>query len=134
MFAAVATFGVATIVFALSSSLAIAMAALIVLGASDMVSVVVRQTLVQIGTPDAMRGRVGAVNSMFVGTSNQLGEFESGLAAYWFGTVPAVLIGGFGTLLVVAIWTRVFPQLRRTDALMVPLPREEDRPSSPVSA
>jgi MFS family permease len=115
MFAAVACFGFATIVFALSESFALTMAALIVLGASDMVSVVIRQTLIQLGTPNEMRGRVSAVNFLFIGTSNQLGEFESGLTAAWFGTVPAVLIGGIGTVLVVLAALKVFPELAHVD-------------------
>jgi len=117
MFACVALFGVATIVFALSSSFWLSMVALVVLGGADMVSVVVRGTLVQVSTPDAMRGRVSAVNMMFIGASNELGEFESGLTASWFGTVPATVIGGIGTLLVVAVWWRLFPTLRRADRL-----------------
>jgi hypothetical protein len=88
-----------------------------VLGAADVISVVIRSSLVQIETPDEMRGRVSAVNSLFIGTSNQLGEFESGATAALFGTVPAVLIGGVGTFLVVAIWMRLFPQLVHTDSL-----------------
>jgi MFS family permease len=115
MFAAVAAFGFATIVFALSESFALTMAALIVLGASDMVSVVIRQTLIQLGTPNEMRGRVSAVNFLFIGTSNQLGEFESGLTAAWFGTIPAVLIGGIGTVLVVIAGLKMFPELARVD-------------------
>ncbi len=82
-----------------------------VIGGADMLSVVIRQPLIQLETPDAMRGRVSAVNSLFIGTSNQIGEFESGVTAEWFGTVPAVLIGGFGTLLIVAIWIKAFPAL-----------------------
>jgi MFS family permease len=117
MFASVATFGAATIVFAISRSFLLSLAMLVILGAADMISVVIRSTLVQIETPDEMRGRVSAVNSMFIGTSNQLGEFESGATAALFGTVPAVLIGGIGTLLVVVIWMRIFPQLTRTDTL-----------------
>jgi len=117
MFGAVAIFGVATMVFALSRSFPLSLIALVVLGASDMVSVVIRQSLVQIRTPDEMRGRVSAVNSMFVGTSNQLGEFESGVTAAWFGVVPAVLIGGIGTIVVVLAWMRLFPQLARIDSL-----------------
>jgi MFS family permease len=117
MFAAVAVFGLATILFAVSRSFALSLGALAVLGAADVISVVVRQSLVQLRTPDEMRGRVSAVNSMFIGTSNQLGEFESGLTASWFGTVPAVLIGGIGTLVVVALWVRVFPELARADRL-----------------
>jgi MFS family permease len=122
MYAAVAVFGIATIVFALSRSLVVSMAALAVLGGADLVSVVIRSTLVQLQTPDAMRGRVSAVNSMFIGTSNQLGEFRAGVMAHWFGTVPAVLIGGIGTLIVVALWTRLFPQLFDADAMGRPQP------------
>jgi MFS family permease len=116
MFVSVACFGLATIVFALSRSFALSMAALAVLGASDAVSVVIRMTLVQIETPDAMRGRVNAVNSLFAGTSNQLGDFRAGVMAAWLGAIPAVLVGGVGTLLVVLIWTRVFPALRHVDS------------------
>jgi MFS family permease len=111
MFAAVALFGLGTIVFGLSSNFGLSLLALLVLGASDMISVVIRSTLVQLETPDEMRGRVSAVNSVFIGTSNQLGEFESGLTAAWFGAVPAVVIGGIGTLVVVALWMRWFPEL-----------------------
>ncbi len=117
MFNAVAIFGVATIVFALSTSFLLSLAALAVLGAADVISVVIRHSLVQIKTPDEMRGRVSAVNSLFIGTSNQLGEFESGITAAWFGAVFAVLIGGVGTLIVVALWMRIFPQLLQTDTL-----------------
>lgn len=117
MFFAVAVFGCATIVFGLSTSFVLSLLSLAVLGASDMISVVVRSTFVQLETPDAMRGRVSAVNSVFIGTSNQLGEFESGLTASLFGAVPAVMIGGIGTLIVVALWIRLFPQLFRVDRL-----------------
>ncbi|MGS0740619.1 MFS transporter [Glaciimonas sp. GG7] len=117
MFIAVAIFGMATIMFALSRSMVLSLVALVVLGASDMISVVVRSTFVQLETPDAMRGRVSAVNSVFVGTSNQLGEFESGITASWFGPVPAVLIGGIGTIVVVALWIRLFPELFKVDRL-----------------
>lgn len=117
MFTAVAIFGLATILFGLSSSFLVSLAALVVLGASDMISVVIRSSLVQLETPDAMRGRVSAVNSIFIGTSNQLGEFESGVTAAWFGPVPAVVIGGVSTLLVVALWMRLFPGLLRREAL-----------------
>jgi MFS family permease len=120
MFVAVAVFGLATIVFGLSRSFALSLAVLVVLGAADMVSIVVRQTLVQLRTPDAMRGRVSAVNSMFIGASNQLGEFESGVTAAWFGTVPSVVIGGLGTLAVAAVWMRLFRELANVDALDVP--------------
>ena len=117
MFAGVALFGIATIVFGISRSFALSLAALIVLGASDMISIVVRLSLVQLRTPDAMRGRVSAINSMFIGASNQLGEFESGVTAALFGTVPAVVIGGIGTLIVVALWMRWFRELTAVDSL-----------------
>jgi predicted MFS family arabinose efflux permease len=115
MFFCVACFGLATIVFALSKSFILSMAALAVLGASDAVSVVIRMTLVQLETPDEMRGRVNAVSSLFSGTSNQLGDFRAGVMAAWLGAIPAVLVGGVGTLLVVLIWTRAFPALRHVD-------------------
>jgi hypothetical protein len=115
MFAAVAAFGVATIVFAWSTSLALTLAALAVLGAADMLSVVIRQTLVQLETPDAMRGRVSAVNTLFVGTANRLGDFRAGVMAAWLGTVPAVLVGGVGILVVMAAWVKVFPALYRVE-------------------
>jgi MFS family permease len=115
MFVSVACFGLATIVFALSTSFVMSMAALAVLGASDAVSVVIRMTLVQIETPDEMRGRVNAVNSLFAGTSNQLGDFRAGTMAAWLGAIPAVLVGGVGILLVVLIWTRAFPALKHVD-------------------
>jgi MFS family permease len=117
MFLAVAVFGAMTIVFGLSRWFPLSLAALVLLGASDMISVVVRSSLIQLGTPDAMRGRVSAVNAMFIGTSNQLGEFESGVTAAWLGTVPAVVLGGVGTLLAVMLGMRLFPQLARVDRL-----------------
>jgi MFS family permease len=117
MFASVAGFGVATIVFGVSTSITLSLAALFALGALDMISMVIRSALVQLETPDAMRGRVSAVNAIFISTSNQLGEFESGLTAAWFGAVPSVLIGGAGTLLVVGLWMWWFPALRERDAL-----------------
>lgn len=117
LFAAVALFGAMTIVFGLSTNFWLSLAALTVLGAADMISVVVRQTLTQIRTPDAMRGRVSAVNWMFIGASNELGEFESGLTAAWFGVMPAVLIGGVGTIVVAGIWAWAFPALRTVDKL-----------------
>ena len=117
MFGAVATFGVATMIFAVSTSFLLSLGILVLLGAADVVSVVIRHSLVQIGTPDEMRGRVSAVNSIFIGTSNQLGEFESGLTAALFGVVPAVLIGGAGTIVVVILWMYLFPQLLRVDSL-----------------
>lgn len=115
MFGVVALFGLATILFALSTWLPLSVLALAILGASDAISVVIRFSLVQIETPDAMRGRVSAINYMFVGTSNTLGEFESGLLAAWFGAVPSALIGGVGSLLVAGIWMMLFPSLRRLD-------------------
>jgi MFS family permease len=115
MYIAVAIFGASTVVFGLSTSFELSLAALVVLGASDNVSVVIRQTLVQLQTPDEMRGRVYAVNSLFVGTSNQLGEFESGLLAHWIGATASVAVGGIGTLLVVLAWTKLFPGLLRVD-------------------
>jgi MFS family permease len=117
MFASVFVFGLATIVFALSRSLALSIAALAVAGASDMVSVYVRHSLVQLETPDAMRGRVAAVNLVFIGASNELGEFESGLTAAWLGTVRAAVLGGVGTCVVVVLWALGFPELRRVDRL-----------------
>lgn len=117
MLASVAVFGLATIAFGRSTNIALSSLALAVVGASDMVSVVVRQHAVQLATPDAMRGRVSAVNLVFVGASNELGEFESGLTAQWLGPVRAVIAGGVGTLLVVAAWTGLFPALRRLDRL-----------------
>lgn len=117
MFAAVGVFGVATVVFGLSTWFPLSLAALVTLGGADVVSVVVRSSLVQLGTPDAMRGRVSAVNSLFIGTSNQLGEFESGMTAALFGTVPAVVLGGIGTLAAAVVWMVIFPQLRKVDDL-----------------
>ena len=117
MFACVAVFGLCTIVFALSRNFWLSIVTLIVLGGVDMVSVIVRGTLVQVSTPNAMRGRVSAVNMLFIGASNELGEFESGVTAAWFGTVPATVLGGVGTLVVVLLWLRFFPTLRRADRL-----------------
>jgi len=116
LFRAVIAFGAATVAFGLSTHLVLSVAALAVLGASDVVSVVIRFSLVQIRTPDAMRGRVSAVHSLFTGTSNQLGEFESGLVAALLGPVPAVLIGGLGTIAVAALRMHLFPDLRRIRA------------------
>jgi MFS family permease len=117
MFRSVLVFGAATVAFALSTHLVPSLIALAVLGASDVVSVVIRVSLVQLRTPDAMRGRVSAVHSLFTGTSNQLGEFESGLTAALFGAVPAVLIGGIGTMAVALLWMSLFPELRRVGTL-----------------
>jgi len=117
MFASVAGFGAGTIVFALSTTLWLSLAALFVLGAFDMVSMVIRGSLVQLDTPDDMRGRVSAVNAIFINTSNQLGEFESGMLAAWLGAVSATVIGGIGTLMVVGLWMVIFPTLRRRQKL-----------------
>src|SRR5215467_1298862 len=120
----VAGFGAFTIVFGISRSLTLSLIALFLVGASDMVSVVIRGILVQVATPDAVRGRVNAVDMIFIGASNELGEFESGLTAHWFGTVPAVILGGMGTLIVVALWAWIFPDLRNADRL-VPAQEQE---------
>ncbi|MDF2558462.1 MAG: arabinose efflux permease family protein [Bacillales bacterium] len=117
MFKAVICFGLATIVFGISNSLIVSFLALFVLGASDVVSVVIRQTFVQMETPDELRGRVSSVNFLFIGTSNQLGEFESGITASAFGVVPAVLIGGIGTVVIALLWMRLFPTLLKIDKL-----------------
>lgn len=117
MFNAVTCFGLATIVFALSRSMVLSFFALVTLGWADMISVVIRSSLVQLETPDEMRGRVSAVNSIFIGASNQLGEFESGVTAAWFGVVPAAVLGGVGTLMIVALWSKLFPQLAQRDRL-----------------
>ncbi len=115
MFGGVGVFGVATIVFGISTSFAVSLVALVAMGAADMVSVYIRHLLVQLETPDAIRGRVSAVNAVFIGASNELGEFESGLTAAWWGVVPAVVVGGVGTLVVGGLWTRIFPGLWRLD-------------------
>jgi MFS family permease len=111
----VAGFGAFTILFGISRSIVLSLIALFFVGATDMVSVIVRALLIQVATPDEMRGRVNAVDMVFIGASNQFGEFESGLTAQWFGTVPAVILGGMGTLLVVALWAWRFPELRRIE-------------------
>ncbi|MBB5399125.1 MULTISPECIES: MFS transporter [Paraburkholderia] len=117
MFGGVIAFGIATIVFGLSHQFLVSLLALMVLGASDTISVVVRLSLVQLRTPDEMLGRVSAVNSLFIGTSNQLGEFESGLTAGWWGAQPAVLVGGVATIAIALLWMRFFPELRHTRTL-----------------
>ena len=117
LFAGVGVFGVATVVFGLSTSIVVSLIALMLLGAGDMVSVYMRHLLVQLETPDEIRGRVSAVNAVFIGASNELGEFESGITAAWFGTVRAVVLGGVATVLVAATWAWWFPQLRRMDRL-----------------
>ena len=115
---AVAVYGLAMLVFGLSTAFVLSIAALAVSGAADMISVVIRQTLVQLETPDAMRGRVSAANSVFIGASNQLGEFESGATAALLGPVGSVVLGGLGTLLVAGLWLRLFPALAQRDALV----------------
>ena len=117
MLGCVAGFGVFTILFGISRSLVLSMIALLLVGATDMVSVIIRATLVQFMTPDEMRGRVNAVDMLFIGASNELGEFESGLTAHWFGTVPAVVLGGAGTLVVIGLWAWLFPELRKADRI-----------------
>jgi MFS family permease len=114
---AVAGFGVFTIIFGLSRNLVLSLVALLLLGANDMISVIIRATLTQLATPDEMRGRVTAVDMIFIGTSNEFGQFESGVTAQWFGTVPAVVLGGVGTLVVIAVWAWLFPELREAGAL-----------------
>jgi MFS family permease len=120
MFACVGIFGLATIVFGLSTSFALSMAALVVLGAADMISVYVRSSLIQLHTPDAMRGRVSSVGTLFVGASNELGEMQSGIAALWLGAVGAVVGGGVGAVVVTLVWAWWFPQLRTAQTLDAP--------------
>ncbi len=131
----VAGFGVFTIVFGLSRNVVLSLVALLLVGACDMVSVIVRSTMVQLATPDDMRGRVSAVNMIFIGASNEFGQFESGITAQWFGTVPAVVLGGVGTLAVVAGWAWLFPQLRQvnelTPALRKVMPEESALTADP---
>jgi MFS family permease len=114
----VAGFGASTIFFGLSRSLLLSIVALLLVGATDTVSVIVRGILIQIATPDEMRGRVNAVDMVFIGASNQLGQFESGATGQWFGTVPAIVIGGIGAIVVTAIWAWAFPELRNADKLI----------------
>jgi MFS family permease len=130
MFMGVAIYGAATVVFGLSRSLPLSLGALMIVGASDMVSVVIRSSMLQLATPSSMRGRVSAVNSLFVGASNELGEFESGVTAQWFGAVRAVVLGGLGALTITGLWSVLFPSLRairqlNTESL---LPVEEEQP------
>lgn len=117
MFEAVIVFGIATVVFALSHWMWLSVLALAILGAADTISVVIRFSLVQLATPDEMRGRVGAVNFLFINASNQLGQFESGLTAALFGAVPAAVLGGIGTILVALLWMKLFPSLRQVERL-----------------
>ncbi len=120
MFAGVAVFGVATVVFGLSTNFALSLLALVVIGASDMVSVYIRHMLVQLETPDAIRGRVSAVNAVFIGASNELGDFESGVTAAWWGLKPAVVVGGVASVAIAGLWMRWFPALRRIDEFPQP--------------
>ena len=120
-------FGIFTIVFGLSRNVALSVAALVLVGSCDTVSVIVRHTMIQLGTPNAMRGRVSAVNMVFIGASNEVGQFESGITAQWFGTVPAVILGGVGTIAIVAIWARLFRQLSHADQI----PRQADTMLAP---
>jgi MFS family permease len=117
MFQAVIVFGIATVVFGLSHVLLLSLLALTVMGAANMVSVVIRLSLVQLATPDAMRGRVGAVSFLFINTSNQLGEFESGMTAALLGAMPAVMLGGIGTIMVALLWMKLFPALAQMERL-----------------
>ncbi len=119
MFAGVVVFGLATIVLGLSQSFLLSLASLLILGGADMLSVVIRSSLIQLETPDAMRGRVSAVNFVFIGASNQLGEFRSGVSAALFGLVPSIVLGGVGTVVVAALWMYWFPQLARRDRLVI---------------
>jgi MFS family permease len=113
----VAGFGVFTVAFGLSHSMVVSLVMLFLIGASDTISVIVRTTMIQLSTPDEMRGRVSAVNMVFIGASNEVGQFESGLTAHWFGAVPAVVLGGVGTVVIVVVWAWLFPGLRRLDRL-----------------
>src|SRR6266496_4460712 len=129
----VAGFGIFTIIFGVSRSLTVSLIALLLLGASDMISVIIRATLTQLATPDAMRGRVTAVDMIFIGTSNEFGQFESGVTAQWFGTVPAAVLGGVGTLVVIVVWAWLFPELRHAGELTA-IRSEELEDSAETSA
>jgi MFS family permease len=120
MFAGVAAFGLATVVFGISTHYLLSLGSLVVVGASDMVSVYIRHMLVQLETPDGIRGRVSAVNAVFIGASNELGEFESGITAAWWGLKPAVVVGGLASVAIAALWTRGFPALRRINEFPEP--------------
>jgi MFS family permease len=121
----VAGFGLATVIFGVSRSLALSVVALALVGATDMVSVIVRATLIQVATPDEMRGRVNAVDMIFIGASNELGQFESGITAQWFGAVPAVILGGVGAIVITGLWAWMFPELRKVNQLTM---KKEDVP------
>jgi MFS-type transporter involved in bile tolerance (Atg22 family) len=134
LFVCVAIFGAATVVFGLSRTLWLSLAALAVSGAADMVSVVIRGSLLQLATPPEMRGRVSAVNSLFIGASNELGEFESGLTAQWWGAVRATVAGGVGALVVAGLWSTLFPDLRNADVLTSAMLRPKtDREADPAA-
>ena len=128
----VAGFGIFTAVFGLSRSLALSLLSLFFVGAADMVSVIVRGVLIQLETPDEMRGRVNAVDMIFIGASNELGEFESGLTAQWLGAVPAVVLGGLGTIVVTVLWAWMFPELRNADRLKGTIRNAQAEPSVPA--
>jgi MFS family permease len=132
MFGGVAVFGLAALAFGLSTHYAFSVAVLAFMGAADMISVFVRSTVVQLGTPDDMRGRVSSVHMLFIGAANEFGDFRAGLVAAWLGAVPAVLAGGACTLVVVALWTRLFPELRRIDRLADVSARRPDEPGRPA--
>ena len=127
MLTCVAIFGAATIVFGLSKHMWLSLVALFILGASDMVSVVIRSSMLQLATPPEMRGRVSAVNWLFGGASNEFGEFESGVTASWWGAVPAVVVGGIGSLIVTATAAIIFPKLRRANSLSADALMEAER-------
>ena len=131
LFICVAIFGAATVVFGLSRSLWLSLAALSVAGAADMISVIIRGSLLQLATPPQMRGRVSAVKSLFIGASNELGEFDSGLTAQWWGAKAATLAGGLGALAVAGLWAALFPGLRRADELSAAALRPQATPDRP---
>lgn len=133
LFICVAIFGAATVVFGLSRNLWLSLVALAIGGAADTISVIIRGSLLQLATPPEMRGRVSAVNALFIGASNELGEFESGLTAQWWGAVRAVVIGGIGSLAVAGLWTVIFPDLRKADALTAEALRPRDLAKSAVA-
>lgn len=131
MLSCVFAFGACTVAFGLSRNVLVSLLMLFLIGASDSVSVIVRHTMIQLSTPDAMRGRVSAVNTVFIGASNEVGQFESGVTAQWFGTVPAVVLGGIGTMLIVLAWAALFPRLRQMDKL-IPVAQMATTPDDPA--
>jgi hypothetical protein len=134
LFVCVAIFGAGTVVFGLSHNLWLSLAALAVAGAADTVSVIIRGSLLQLGTPPEMRGRVSAVNSLFIGASNELGEFESGLTAQWWGAVRATVVGGVGALAVAGLWAALFPGLRNADELTSQALRPQPAGAAPIDS